>query len=228
MAKDNLTDSDGNKIITFGYDKETQKPYPIIDKQFNADKASAETKQAILDDLVRNIAEQHSIAEANVRNNLDNERDIRKIFSTITRDCASAPGEIKEFITNEGRGLGNATELTDKQKKILELLYDNSIPCPQDITLYRTDDTNWLRDIKDDMFHINTVLQTTMDKNLVISENKNKVAQKMIILVSKGTKIFSPNNERELEIDIPYKQNAAIINKYKDDNNIPVYVMQIF
>lgn len=223
-------DENGKDIIAYGYNKATNKAFPITQDTFNTDKASPETNKAILDSLQKKLAEKLSMSEATERNNLEHEQDVRKFHNLMVRECAGAPPQIKEFITEHGRGMGNAQSLTQEQKDILKALYDNSIPCPQDITLYRTDKTNWLEDIfqDDKMFHINTLLQTTLDKDLVIKENEGSVKQKMEILISKGTKIFCPNNAGELEIDIPYKYNVAITNKRFDEEGIPIYTVQIF
>lgn len=122
--------------------------------------------------------------------------------------------EAKEYLLDHGRGLGLKAEedLTEEDKHILDIIDKKAIESPYNILAYRTDDTPWLNKYKPgDSIPIDSILFTTLDKDIVIPENTNKVLQRTTIQIPKGTKVFSINNGNEMELDVVRGQYIKII-----------------
>lgn len=146
------------------------------------------------------------------------DKDIRAVFTEIQRkvnDGSREYYEAKEYLLNHGRGLGSKSEkeLTDEDKRILDIIDSKAVECPYNIQTYRTDDTPWLNKYKPgESIPINNILFGSLDKNIVIPENTNKVLQRMTIQIPKGTKVFGVNNGNELEIDVTRGQYIKVVN----------------
>lgn len=131
--------------------------------------------------------------------------------------------EAKQYIMDHGRGLGDADNLTPEQKRIVDIIEQKAVATPVNTVLYRTDDTNWLSKYNiGDRVPINSILQATTNKSLVINENEGNVVQKLVIDVPKGTKLFTANNGGESQLDVVKNQFIRIIGKHYE-NGVAVY-----
>lgn len=122
--------------------------------------------------------------------------------------------EAKNYLLREGRGLGAKLdeELSDEEKYILDIIDKEAVECPYNIMAYRTDDTAWLNKYKPgEDIPINNLLFCTLDKDIVIPENTNKVLQRMTIQIPKGTKVFGVGNGNEMELDIVRHQFLRMV-----------------
>lgn len=129
----------------------------------------------------------------------------------------------KEILVNNGRGLSRSGE-----KK--ELITKAAKPSKRDFLIFRTDDTNWLKDKKvGDEHQMDLYIAGSTDENLVIKENENSVKQRMIIEIKKGTPIIVPNNASEKEVDVVntggYRFKITDIDK--DKEGVPVYRVEV-
>ena len=135
--------------------------------------------------------------------------------------------EAKEFILNNGRGLGPEENLTAEQSRILNIIDNKAVSIPTEVILYRTDDTYWLAGAKvGDIIPIRNILMTTVDNRIITPENKGNVVQKMEISAPAGTRVFNPNNGDEKEIDVVRNQSIKIISVNVKEG-IPVYKVKI-
>ena len=136
--------------------------------------------------------------------------------------------EVYEYIMDRGRGLGNATNLSQYQKHILELMDKVAMPSTQPLTLYRTDTTEWLSSANvGDAVPIKNVLFTSLNEKHIIDENRGNVRQRIVVNAPIGTRMVHEGESYDLQEDIVRGQSLRVDGKYFDDAGIPVYVVTI-
>lgn len=133
----------------------------------------------------------------------------------------------RRYLFNEGRGLGNSTELTPEQQAILNTIDEIAVRLQTPMTLYRTDDQNWLAGVKvGDTIPIDRILYSTIYKDYVIEENRGNVAQQMVINAPVGTRVFNPGQAAEGELDVVRNQSVTVTS-IKEENGVPVYTVRV-
>lgn len=112
------------------------------------------------------------------------------------------------------------------QHKLKESIENSMIKSPANLTTYRTDSTNWLKDMSEgENVDIGVFIGSSPDKNLTTSEN---VGQKIVFNVPKYSDIMTTDNGKEKEIVIGGKNQTAKVSRIeKDENGIPVYYLDI-
>lgn len=135
--------------------------------------------------------------------------------------------QIRINILNFGRGLGNPNNLDDTDREMISNIPKVAFQAPHDLVLYRTDSTNWLKSYSvGDTVAIETILQATLDKDLVISENMDNIKQRMVINVPKGTNLLCECNAQEQQVDVVSNQFYKIL-EISISNKIPTYTVTI-
>lgn len=151
---------------------------------------------------------------------------------SIDASTSDTQYQAKDLIREHGRGLNKelskkSLNYNDLQKK--RLIENSMVASPVSLKTYRTDNNNYLSTYKEgDTFDLGVYQSSSLDKDLIIPENKDKVKQKIVFDIPKYSDILSTNNANEQEIAIGGKnQQAQIANISKDENGIPVYTLRI-
>lgn len=143
----------------------------------------------------------------------------------------------KEFITTKGgRGLAKALsrpdeDLSEKGLEVKNAIIKSAKPSTRFFALYRTDDTEWLKGTKvGDAHPMDLFIGASMDKDMVIPENLNKVKQKMKINVKTGDPILAVNNANEQEVDIvrTNPNYGLLITGIEEEDGVPVYEVEMY
>ena len=151
--------------------------------------------------------------------------------------------KVKQEIIDDGRGLSarlNKPEekLTEEQQEFIKEFSNCLIGSPENVTLYRKDDTDWLGELKPgDDVDLRILCCTSTDREVIPEEIRGRVKQQIIFEVEAGCLMMGTNNYEEKEIvlggtseELPRRNKARLITQKGVDEQLgcPVYVVKIF